>query len=109
MSNTPASAMAAPNSSGCWVRQAPTSRPPLEPPLIAMRAAVDQPEPASQRAQAQKSSKVFCLAARLPAWCQVLPYSPPPRRQATASIPPRSSQTVQVGENDGVVLTATPP
>ena len=76
---------------------------------MAMRAAADQPELASQRAQAQKSSKVFCLAARLPASCQARPYSPPPRRQATASIPPRSSQTAQVGENDGVVLTATPP
>ena len=43
MSNTPTSATAAPNSSGCWVRQAPTSSPPLDPPLIAMRSALDQP------------------------------------------------------------------
>ena len=38
MSITPTSASAAPNSSGCWVMVAPTSSPPFERPLIAMRS-----------------------------------------------------------------------
>ena len=53
MSMTPTLATQAPNSSGCWVRHAPTSRPPFEPPEIAIRLARDQPEDSSQRAQAQ--------------------------------------------------------
>jgi hypothetical protein len=74
-----------------------------------MRSAIDQPELTSHRAQAQKSSKTFCLFASFPASCQARPYSPPPRRLATASIPPRSSQTAQAGLKDGVMQAPTPP
>ena len=81
----------------------------MDPPLIAMRSVLDQPELASHRAQAQKSSKTFCLFASFPASCQARPYSPPPRRLATASIPPRSSQTAQAALNDEVVQAPTPP
>ena len=72
MSITPTSAIAAPNSSGCWVRLAPTSRPPLERPLIPIRSRRVQPDVASQRAQAAKSSNTFCLFASRPASCQRL-------------------------------------
>ena len=38
----------------------------------------------SHSAAAMKSLKTFCLLARVPAWCHCSPYSPPPRRLATA-------------------------
>ena len=38
----------------------------------------------SQSAEAMKSSNTFCLCSSMPASCQVLPYSEPPRRFATA-------------------------
>src|SRR5215470_1633494 len=109
MSNTPTYAMQAPNSSGCWARHAPTSRPPLEPPSIAIRSARDQPESASQRAQAQKSSNTFCLTASMPSSRQALPYSPPPRRLATASMPPVSSHAACSTRNEGVIGMSNPP
>ena len=40
------SATAAPNSSGCWVMLAPTSRPPFERPLMPMCLALVHPEDA---------------------------------------------------------------
>ena len=72
MSITPTSAIAAPNSSGCCVMLAPTSRPPFERPLIPIRSSRVQPDAASQRAQAAKSSNTFCLFASRPASCQRL-------------------------------------
>jgi len=41
---------------------APTRSPPFDRPLIAIRSDRVQPEPASQRRQAAKSSKTFCLS-----------------------------------------------
>ena len=109
MSSTPTSGTAAPNSSGCWVRHAPTSRPPLDPPLMAMRSGRDQPEDANQRAQSQKSSKTRCLCANRPASCHDRPYSPPPRSTATARIPPRSTNRASPLVNAGVMAMSKPP
>src|SRR5229473_327325 len=82
---------------------------PLEAPWIAIRSARDQPDSASQPAQAQKSSKTFCLAASMPPSCQARPYSPPPRRLATASMPPVSSHAACSTPNDGVMGMSNPP
>src|SRR4051812_21610375 len=101
MSSTPTSGTAAPNSSGCCVRQAPTSNPPLDPPLIAIFDGFDHPEVCSQRATEQKSSKQFCLLARRPARHHSTPYSPPPRRFAKAKTPPRSIHTARGGAKPG--------
>uniref|UniRef100_A0A224XZV3 Putative secreted protein n=1 Tax=Panstrongylus lignarius TaxID=156445 RepID=A0A224XZV3_9HEMI len=38
-------------------------------------------------AAAWKSSKTFCLFSKRPASCHFSPYSPPPRRFATATTP----------------------
>ena len=46
---------------------------------------------------AMKSSKTTCLCARVPALCHASPYSPPPRRFASATIPPCSTQATCVG------------
>src|SRR5215471_17587682 len=45
----------------------------------------------------------------MPASCQARPYSPPPRRLATASRPPVSSQAASSTENDGVIGMSNPP
>jgi CubicO group peptidase (beta-lactamase class C family) len=80
-----------------------------EPPMIEIRSRRDQPEVASHSAHAQKSSNTFCLLARRPASCQARPYSPPPRRFATASRPPRSTHAAMSGENHGVMAISNPP
>ena len=77
--------------------------------MIAVRSGRDQPDAASHLAQPQKSSKTFCLRSSRPASCQALPYSPPPRRFATASRPPRSSHAARSAENTGVSATSNPP
>ena len=109
MSMTPTSATAAPTSSGCCVMLAPTSRPPFERPMIPIRSRRVHPDAASQRAQAAKSSKTFCLFASRPASCHSLPYSPPPRSDATASRPPRSIQASHSGLNIGPMGIWKPP
>ncbi len=43
-----------------------------------------RPVASSHSAAAMKSSNTFCLRSRMPARCQASPYSPPPRRFATA-------------------------
>ena len=50
---------------------------------------------------AAKSSKTFCLFVRFPCRCHGSPYSPPPRRLATAQTMPWSSRTCRTGLNDG--------
>ena len=47
---------------------------------------------ASHSAAAMKSSNTFCFRSRMPARCQASPYSPPPRRFATAIVPPRRAR-----------------
>src|SRR5256885_8800554 len=44
------------------------------------------------------SSNTFCFFVRLPARCHASPNSPPPRRFATATMPPPSSQTRRLSE-----------
>ena len=61
MSITPTAGSAAPKSSGRWVMQAPTSRPPFEPPAIASLGGVVYLCSISHSAAAMKSSKTFCL------------------------------------------------
>ena len=60
-------------------------------------------------AAAMKSSKTFCLFASMPARCHASPYSPPPRRLATAYTPPGSSHASVVAENAGVQRIWKPP
>ncbi len=60
-------------------------------------------------APATKSSNTFCLCSFMPASCHSRPYSPPPRRFATAYTPPRSSQAINDGENAGCSETLKPP
>src|SRR5664279_750240 len=82
MSMTPTAGSAAPKSSGRWVMQAPTSRPPLEPPWMASLGVTVYFSLMSHSAAAMKSSKTFCLWRSFPASYQSRPYSLPPRRQA---------------------------
>ena len=84
MSITPTAGSAAPNRSGRCVIAAPTSRPPLLPPPIASFGVDVYFSVISHSAAAMKSSKTFCLLLQAPAWCHASPYSPPPRRLATA-------------------------
>jgi hypothetical protein len=65
-------------------------QPPLEWPSIASFGVTVTLLAMSHSAAAMKSSKTFCLSSFVPALCHASPYSPPPRRLATASTPPRS-------------------
>ena len=60
-------------------------------------------------AAAIKSSKTVCFFPSIPARCQSSPNSPPPRRFASARIPPCSAQTSASGQQYGVSLTSNPP
>src|SRR5258707_1175202 len=60
-------------------------------------------------AAAMKSTNTFCLFSFVPARCHSSPYSPPPRRLATAYTPPISIQTSLLTENHGVTLILNPP
>src|SRR5690606_25984024 len=60
-------------------------------------------------AAAIKSSNTFCLFICVPPRCQLSPYSPPPRRFATAYTPPCSSRIILLVEKDGVKLILNPP
>ena len=63
----------------------------------------------SHSAAAMKSSNTFCFFTFLPAWCQSSPYSPPPRRLATATTPPMSIHAAYSTENNGVSEMLKPP
>ena len=78
MSITPTAGSAAPKSSGRWVMQAPTSRPPFDPPAIASLGVEVYLCAISHSAAAMKSSKTFCFLSFVPALCHSSPYSPPP-------------------------------
>ena len=67
MSMTPTAGRQAPYRSGRWVMQAPTSRPPLEPPWIAKLLGEVQPCCTNHSAEAMKSLKTFCLRSLVPA------------------------------------------
>ena len=84
MSSSGAEHTAAAMRSGRCVTDAPTSRPPLDPPQTASWALLVQPSAMSFSAAAWKSSKTFCLLARIPARCQSSPSSLPPRSPAIA-------------------------
>ena len=84
MSMTPTWGTAAPNSSGRCSNVAPTSRPPFERPVIASLFGFVNFSRIRYSPAAAKSSKTFCLFVFMPASCQALPYSPPPRRFTTA-------------------------
>ena len=109
MSITPTAGIAAPNRSGRWFSTAPTSRPPLLPPKIASFGVEVYLLAISHSAAAMKSSKTFCFFARLPASCHSSPYSAPPRRLATAYMPPISIHAIMLGLNEGSTLTLKPP
>ena len=96
-------------SSGRWVITAPTSSPPFDPPFMASRSGEVQPFFCSHSAAAMKSSKMFCFLPRRPASYQAFPYSPPPRRLATAYTPPISSQTARDTTKAGSIGTLNPP
>ena len=66
MSITPTAGRQAPNRSGRWVRQAPTSSPPFEPPLMASLGVEVIFSAISHSAQAIKSSNTFCLLCEHP-------------------------------------------
>ncbi len=73
----------APNSSGYVASMLPVSSPPLEPPWTPRCSGEVMPCVTRSRATAARSSYArgrFSLSA---AWCQVGPYSPPPRMFAT--------------------------
>ena len=84
MSITPTAGSAAPKRSGRCVIAAPTSRPPLLPPPIASLGVEVYLFAISHSAAPMKSSNTFCLFFFIPASCHASPYSPPPRRLATA-------------------------
>src|ERR1044071_1084743 len=115
MSSSGTSQITALNSSGPCVIAAPISSPPFEPPLIARCAGDVQPLDSSQRAAARKSSNTFCLASSMPALCHSSPYSPPPRRLGTATMPPCSSHIACAAHDErdhtkpGSALTLNPP
>ena len=95
--------------SGRRIMQAATSRPPLEPPRIARRAREVRPSATSQSAAASKSANTCGLLARMPAWCQASPSSPPPRRPGTATWPPSSHHVATNGLHAGVSVMLKPP
>ena len=109
MSITPTAGSAAPKSSGRCVITAPMSSPPFDPPWIARRLGLVHFSETRYSAAAMKSSNTFCLRAFLPASCHSRPYSPPPRRFATARVPPSSSHDAKTGENHGVIDALKPP
>ena len=84
MKHTPTCGMATRNKSGRCVIQAPTSKPPLEPPTIAILSLLVYLSLIRYSAAAMKSSNTFCFCIFVPAMCQSSPYSPPPRRLTCA-------------------------
>ncbi len=84
MSITPTAGRHAPNRSGRCVMHAPTSRPPLLPPWMASFSGAVYLFAISHSAAAMKSSKTFCFLQLRAGLVPASPYSPPPRRLATA-------------------------
>lgn len=67
---------------GRWVNAAPTSRPPLLPPMIPSRSGRVYPSLTRYSPAAMKSSNTFCFLSSIPARCHDSPNSLPPRRLA---------------------------
>ena len=78
-STYPTAAIPAPKRSGLWFKQAPTKRPPLEPPWMTSLSLQVYFSLIRYSAAAIKSSNPFCLFRRRPWLCHFSPYSPPPR------------------------------
>src|SRR5688572_14557239 len=89
--------------------QAPTNKPPLEPPLIAKYCEDVILSFIKNSAAAIKSSNTFCLFNLVPALCHLSPYSPPPLMLGTAYTPPFSINTEFEILKYGVRLTLKPP
>ena len=81
---TPTAGTAAPKRSGRCVTHAPTRRPPLLPPWMASFGVEVYFSLIRYSAAAMKSSNTFCFFCSRPASYHAWPYSPPPRRFATA-------------------------
>ena len=97
MSSSGAEQTTARYSAGRWVRAAPTSSPPFDPPMIASRSGWCHRRRRARSAAACRSSNTYCLCSRLPARCHCSPSSPPPRsddhRVAAAGRRPRPART----------------
>src|SRR2546422_2791873 len=109
MSITPFAGSAAANRSGRRFIQAPTRRPPFEPPWIASLFEDVYLFVTRYSAHAMKSSNTFGLLSSIPALCHASPYSPPPRRFATARRPPSSSHRRRLAWKLGVREMLNPP
>ena len=83
--------IAALNRSGRMLSTAPMRSPPALRPSITRRSLLPYPRLTRSSAQLMKSVKVVFLFIILPASCQPLPISPPPRMCATAVTAPRST------------------
>lgn len=71
----PTSATAAPNNSGLWLTQAPTNKPPFEPPwMVSLEGLVIFSRKRYSAAEI-KSSKLFCLLRSRPESHHFVPYS----------------------------------
>src|SRR5690606_5317690 len=105
---TPTAGNATLHSSAGWVITAPTNRPPLEPPATPNFSAEVYPASMRYSAAEMKSSNTFCFCSFVPASCHFWPYSPPPRRLATAYTPPCSSRLIFDVLIDGVRLMLNP-
>ena len=81
---TPTCGIARRNRSGRCVMQAPTNRPPLEPPTMAILSLFVYFWSIRYSAAEMKSSNTFCFCILVPATCQSSPYSLPPRRLTCA-------------------------
>ena len=106
---TPTAGSATANNSGRCSITAPTSRPPLLPPMMPSRLGDVYCSLIRCSAQAVKSSNTFCFFSNIAAWCQVSPYSLPPRMFAVAQMPPRSSHAGTSERNVGSVAMSKPP
>src|SRR5690606_15331291 len=88
---------------------APTKRPPFEPPAIANFSDEVYFSLIRYSAAAIQSSHTFCFFSLVPDRCQFSPYSPPPRKLATAYTPPCSNNITCATLNAGVKLILKPP
>lgn len=109
MSITPTAGNATAYRSGRWVMQAPTSRPPFDPPAIASFSFDVYLLSIRYSAAAMKSSNTFCLLASMPARCHSSPYSPPPRRFTMGIDAALFHQRTLSGVKPGVRLMLIPP
>src|SRR4051812_45069763 len=72
--------------------QAPTKRPPFEPPLITNFSLLVYLFSIKYSAAAMKSSNTFCFFSLVPALCHSSPYSDPPLMFATTLLKPKFSK-----------------